>query len=147
MVLSSTAESHMSSYRAKMWRRIWWCIRLSIMSFRMSILILTQHLMDQIRDTLVSSSIGRPQHFSIYDCDVEMLTPQDLESEFQCGSEVMYSCQMARLCSICEFLAFSIQKGESFQLTDSKLVVLFPRDMQRSSPTTLRGRKFNSRMN
>ncbi|CAG8251552.1 unnamed protein product [Penicillium salamii] len=76
----STAESHMSSNRAKMWRRIWWSIR--------------------IRDALVSSSIGRPQHFSIYDCDVEILSLHDLEGEFKTESELHYACQMARLCSI-----------------------------------------------
>ncbi|CAG8043307.1 unnamed protein product [Penicillium salamii] len=84
----STAESHMSSNRVKMWRRIWWSIR--------------------IRDALVSSSIGRPQHFSIYDCDVEILSLHDLEGEFQTELELHYACQMARLCSICAILVSDI---------------------------------------
>ncbi|KAI3113376.1 transcriptional regulator family: Fungal Specific TF [Penicillium roqueforti] len=76
----STAKSHMSSHRVRIWRRIWWCLR--------------------IRDVLVSSSIGRPQHFSVYDCDVEMLSSHDLEGEFQNETEIHYVCQMARLSTI-----------------------------------------------
>ncbi|KAJ5379915.1 transcriptional regulator family: Fungal Specific TF [Penicillium cataractarum] len=48
----------------------------------------------------VYDSIGRPQHFSIYDCDVEMLSPHDLEGEFQSEQEVHYACQMAGLSTI-----------------------------------------------
>ncbi|PYI01552.1 hypothetical protein BO78DRAFT_378858 [Aspergillus sclerotiicarbonarius CBS 121057] len=78
----STSKSHMSSQTAQLWRRIWWSLR--------------------IRDALVSGSIGRPQHFSVNDCDVEMLDPQDLEDcEFLTGSEEEhYSSQMARLSTI-----------------------------------------------
>ncbi|BCS28599.1 Zn(II)2Cys6 transcription factor [Aspergillus puulaauensis] len=76
----STSKSHMSTQRVRMWRRIWWCLR--------------------IRDVLVSSSIGRPQHFSVRDCDVELLSPHDLEDEFQSEPEMHYACQMARLSTI-----------------------------------------------
>ncbi|OOF94208.1 hypothetical protein ASPCADRAFT_131769 [Aspergillus carbonarius ITEM 5010] len=78
----STSKSHMRSQTAQLWRRIWWCLR--------------------IRDALVSGSIGRPQHFSVNDCDVEMLDPQDLEDcDFLPGSEEEhYSSQMARLSTI-----------------------------------------------
>ncbi|RAL03109.1 ALDH-like protein [Aspergillus ibericus CBS 121593] len=53
----STSKSHMSSQTAQLYRRIWWSLR--------------------IRDALVSGSIGRPQHFSVNDCVVEMLEPGD----------------------------------------------------------------------
>ena len=54
-----------------------------------------------MRDVLISSSIGRPHHFSVYDCDVEMLSSQDLEGESLSEPEVQYACQMARLSTIC----------------------------------------------
>ncbi|PNP57508.1 hypothetical protein THARTR1_02506 [Trichoderma harzianum] len=74
----STAKSHMSGEKSKLWRRIWWCIR--------------------IRDTLTSGSIGRPQHIAHRDCDVEMLEPGDMANENLLGAEeAIYACQMARL--------------------------------------------------
>ncbi|KAJ4859687.1 fungal specific transcription factor domain-containing protein [Trichoderma breve] len=74
----STAKSHMSSEKSRLWRRIWWCIR--------------------IRDTLTSGSIGRPQHIAHRDCDVEMLEPGDMANENLLGAEeAIYACQMARL--------------------------------------------------
>lgn len=55
------------------------------------------------RDVFVSSSIGRSQHFSVYDCDVEMLSPQDLEGEIQSEPEVHSACQMAHLSTVCRY--------------------------------------------
>lgn len=73
----------MSSEKSKLWRRIWWCIR--------------------IRDTLTSGSIGRPQHIAHRDCDVEMLEPDDMANENLLGAEeAIYACQMARLSIICK---------------------------------------------
>ncbi|KND87157.1 Cutinase transcription factor 1 alpha [Tolypocladium ophioglossoides CBS 100239] len=74
-----TARSHMSDETSKLWRRIWWCLR--------------------VRDTLTSGSIGRPQHISDRDCDVEMLEPGDMLGEdwsTECEKK-HYACQMAQL--------------------------------------------------
>lgn len=73
----------MSEEMSKLWRRIWWCIR--------------------IRDTLTSGSIGRPLHIADRDCDVEMLEPDDMSNEGPLGNkETIYACQMARLSIICK---------------------------------------------
>ncbi|KAL7931898.1 fungal-specific transcription factor domain-containing protein [Trichoderma chlorosporum] len=84
----STAKSHMSDETSRLWRRIWWCIR--------------------IRDTL--GSIGRPQHISHMDCDVEMLELGDMATEnLQSGEEATYTCQMARLSIIFSKISTSAQ--------------------------------------
>lgn len=51
----------------------------------------------QIREALVSGSIGRPQRFTERDCDVEMLEPEDIAGD---DVQKQYICQMARLCQI-----------------------------------------------
>ncbi|KAF7563928.1 hypothetical protein G7046_g205 [Stylonectria norvegica] len=50
--------SHVDQPKSKNWKRLWWSIR--------------------IRDTLVSGSIGRPQHFSDLDCDIELPALEDV---------------------------------------------------------------------
>lgn len=52
---------------------------------------------------MTSGSIGRPQHFSLNNCDVETL---ELEDVFESGvtpdsEESDYACQMAKLSTIC----------------------------------------------
>jgi hypothetical protein len=78
----STKNSGMDQSTAKSWRRIWWSIR--------------------VRDALVSGSIGRPQHMSDSDCDVEMLSTDDVLEVMNGYNEeqVAYSCQMAKLSTI-----------------------------------------------
>ncbi|KAH8820229.1 fungal-specific transcription factor domain-containing protein [Xylogone sp. PMI_703] len=78
----STSRSNMSSHTARHWRRIWWSLR--------------------VRDALTSGSIGRPQHFSVNNCDVEVLEPDDIKEDHPEASseEIYYACQMARLSTI-----------------------------------------------
>lgn len=85
----------MSAEKSKLWRRIWWCIR--------------------IRDTLTSGSIGRPQHIAHRDCDVEMLEPDDMANEdFLGAEEAIYACQMARLSIICKYFRLSYVYTQSY---------------------------------
>ncbi|KAH8700747.1 fungal-specific transcription factor domain-containing protein [Talaromyces proteolyticus] len=75
----STARSHMSERTARQWRRIWWSLR--------------------VRDVLTSGSIGRPQHFSERDCDVEMLELEDIYDIYteEDSEQAHYAHQIARL--------------------------------------------------
>ncbi|KAF2792173.1 hypothetical protein K505DRAFT_279309 [Melanomma pulvis-pyrius CBS 109.77] len=78
----STKNSGMDKGTASLWRRIWWSIR--------------------VRDALVSGSIGRPQHMSDCDCDVEILSIDDV-LEVMKGynqEQIAYSCQMAEMSTI-----------------------------------------------
>jgi hypothetical protein len=80
----STINSGMDSTVSSAWRRIWWSIR--------------------VRDALVSGSIGRPQHISDSDCDVELLLPTDVQDVLETRSfdvhdkeKLLYSSEMAKL--------------------------------------------------
>ncbi|KAH6605266.1 hypothetical protein Trco_006973 [Trichoderma cornu-damae] len=105
----STAKSHMSDEKSKLWRRIWWCIR--------------------VRDTLTSGSIGRPQHTAHRDCDVEMLEPNDIADEnLQGGEEAMYACQMARLSII--FSRIITSRYAAIQLTSESQKAQLGHDLE-----------------
>ncbi|KAH7127993.1 fungal-specific transcription factor domain-containing protein [Dactylonectria estremocensis] len=99
----STAKSHMNEEKTKLWKRIWWCLR--------------------IRDTLTSGSIGRPQHFGNRDCDVEMLEPSDI-LDFDSDDESerkYYACQMARLSTIFSDIIASRYAAKGSDDRDQKL--------------------------
>lgn len=73
----------------------------------------------KIRDSLTSGSIGRPQHFSCLDCDIELPQPGDLEvfdfapkkNEQVEGEKAQYFCQMAKLSIICKHLRHPLCKN------------------------------------
>ncbi|TPX10380.1 uncharacterized protein E0L32_008599 [Thyridium curvatum] len=80
----STRNSGMDAATTRRWKRIWWAIR--------------------TRDTLVSGSIGRPQHINGNDCDVEVLEESDVTEVLSSSEERrLYSCQMARLNEISKY--------------------------------------------
>ncbi|KAF2226143.1 hypothetical protein BDZ85DRAFT_272687 [Elsinoe ampelina] len=79
-VSASLAQS-LGMHRSR-WKKIWWSIR--------------------IREALVSGSIGRPQHVSESDCDLELLDEKDFPTAMTSLQQVhtVYACRMARLSQI-----------------------------------------------
>jgi hypothetical protein len=82
-----------------MWKRLWWSLRVSLLSQPH---VPWQQLIGQIRDVLISASLGRPQHVWQGDCDVEQPEADDVAEQFidSIPAASNYFIQLAKLSTI-----------------------------------------------
>jgi hypothetical protein len=80
------------SHTARMRRRIWWSIyvRFSVLEFRKHVLT---HSFIKVRERQAAASLGLPSRIRDEDCDIEPLSPSDLESEISSVDSPFGSCQ------------------------------------------------------
>ncbi|OQV04842.1 Fungal specific transcription factor domain-containing protein [Cladophialophora immunda] len=78
----TTASSNFKPEKTRLWKRLWWSL--------------------QIRDVLVSASLGRPRHIWQGDCDIEEPGPADVREQCdQCDPDAAsYFIQLAKLSTL-----------------------------------------------
>ncbi|OAP59574.1 hypothetical protein AYL99_06872 [Fonsecaea erecta] len=78
----TTTSSNFGPRKSQLWKRLWWSL--------------------QIRDVLVSASLGRPRHIWQGDCDVEEPGPADVSEQFELGDHdaAGYFIQLAKLSTL-----------------------------------------------